>query len=221
VHALAVVLTALALTPLADRSGDGSLIVRPVVPARTIVLHASPAGPVRARVKATIFGSPLVFSVARVRGQWLAVRSEALGNGQLGWIDSRRTSLRWDTTRVWLEADLSRRELVLYRGSVAIRRIRVAVGRPGSPTPVGRFAVSDKLPGARLGGIFGCCVLALTGHQPRLPQGWPGGDRLAIHGGKSSSLGKAVSAGCMRAAEPDLRMLMQAVPLGTPVVVRT
>lgn len=29
---------------------------------------------------------------------------------------------------------------------------------------------------------YGCCVLALTGRQPNVPQGWKGGNRLAIHG---------------------------------------
>jgi hypothetical protein len=220
VHALAAVLAALAIAPLADRSADGALIVRPAIPNGTIALYAAPGGQVRARVKATVFGSPLAFSVARVRGPWVAVRSETLWNEQLGWIDTRRTALRWYTARLWLEADLSQRELVLHSGGVPVRKMRIAIGRAGSPTPMGRYAISDKLPGERLRGTFGCCILALTGHQPRLPPGWPGGDRLAIHGGNESSLGKAVSAGCMRAAATDLRVLMRVVPLGTPVIVR-
>ena len=43
---------------------------------------------------------------------------------------------------------------------------------------------------------YGCCILALSGHQDNLPAGWPGGDRLAIHGG--SGIGSADSAGCLR-----------------------
>jgi lipoprotein-anchoring transpeptidase ErfK/SrfK len=205
-----------AATPSSDQ--DRFLIVRPANPKGTIALHAWPGGAVRVRVsRSTGFGSPLTFSVARVRGHWLGVRSEALPNGRLGWIDARRSSLRRFTTRLWIEADLSQRELVLHRGFEVLRRMPIAIGRGGSPTPIGRFAVTDKLLGHKLGGGFGCCVLALTGHQTRLPAGWIGGDRIAIHGGDESMLGRAVSAGCLHARASDLRALMRIVPLGTPV----
>ncbi len=218
--ALAVVVAALAVAGPLQPSDDGFMIVRPAAANGTVALHASPNGPVRVRLRArTVFGSPLAFSVARVRGHWLGVRSEALSNGRLGWIDSSRARLRYESTQLWLEADLSRRELVLRSGDVILRRIAIAVGRPGSPTPTGQFAITDKLPGEWLGAGFGCCVLALTGHQTRLPPGWPGGDRIAIHGGNERTLGGAVSAGCLHAAARDLRALMQSVPLGTRVVV--
>jgi hypothetical protein len=69
---------------------------------------------------------------------------------------------------------------------------------------------------------YGCCVLALTGHQTKLPPGWPGGDRLAIHAtSDTSSIGKAVSLGCMRAASSQARWLIESVPLGTPVFIRS
>jgi lipoprotein-anchoring transpeptidase ErfK/SrfK len=97
----------------------------------------------------------------------------------------------------------------------------VGVGRPGSPTPLGRFAVTDKLSGGAYGPYYGCCILALSAHQPNLPPGWPGGDRIAIHGTNDpGSIGAATSAGCPHALDVDLRVLMRRVPLGTPVFVR-
>ena len=92
----------------------------------------------------------------------------------------------------------------------------VGVGRPGSPTPTGRFAVTDKLGGASYSASYGCCIIALSATQPNLPAGWPGGNRIAIHGGPT---GGAVSAGCIHAADGDLRYLMRLVPLGTPVAI--
>jgi hypothetical protein len=81
--------------------------------------------------------------------------------------------------------------------------------------------VTDKLPGSRYGSYYGCCILALSAHQPNLPPGWPGGDRIAVHGTDDpGSIGAAVSAGCPRARDADLRYLMRVVPLGAPVVVR-
>ena len=94
--------------------------------------------------------------------------------------------------------------------------------RPGSETPTGRFAVTDKLSGPRFGPYYGCCILALNGKQPNLPAGWQGGNRLAIHGTNSpGTIGAAASAGCLRAGDADLRLLMRRVPLGTPVFIRS
>ena len=102
-----------------------------------------------------------------------------------------------------------------------LRRATVSVGRPGSATPTGRFAVTDKLRGDRFGSYYGCCILALSGTQPNLPPGWPGGNRLAIHGTPApSSLGGAVSAGCVHAPATMLERLMRRVPVGTPVFIR-
>jgi lipoprotein-anchoring transpeptidase ErfK/SrfK len=93
---------------------------------------------------------------------------------------------------------------------------RVAIGAASSPTPTGRFSVTDELSDF-YPSVYGCCVLALSAHQTRLPKGWSGGDRVAIHGG--GGIGSAVSNGCLHADEADLRYLMTTVPLGTLVVI--
>ena len=146
----------------------------------SVALRARPGGKTVTRLAArTEFGSGRVLSVAEVRGRWLGVTTEARPNGRLGWVDSRSDALRVSRTRVSLHADLSRRRLELRRGRRVVKRISVTIGRPGSRTPTGRFAVTDKLPGTRYGGYYGCCILALSGHQPNLPAGWTGGNRLA------------------------------------------
>ena len=186
------------------------------VPAgRRLTLRASPGGQVLTTVGShTEFGSPQTFSVAYVKGPWLAVRSTALGNTLLGWVRARRVHLLNRTLS--LEVDLSKRELIVHDVGI-LRRMRVAVGAPDTPTPAGTFYVTDKLPGADFGSYYGCCILALSGRQPHLPQGWSGGDRLAIHGSPTPTWGLAVSNGCLHANEADLQYLMQNVPLGTAV----
>ena len=192
-------------------------IVRGSVP-----LRSRPNGRMLTRAEArTEFGSPRVMSVAARRGPWLGVVTTEMPNGELAWVNSKHHGLSLRRTRYSLHADLSGRWLELRRGRRVIRRLTVAIGRPGTETPTGRFAVTDKLNGGSFGPYYGCCVLALNGHQPNLPAGWQGGNRLAIHGTDSpGTIGAAASAGCLRASDADLQVLMRRVPLGTPVFIR-
>jgi hypothetical protein len=185
-----------------------------------VALRARPGGRVVERVSSrTSFGSPQALSVVRSRhGRWLAVSTPELGNGRLAWVDARAGGLRFARTRLELDLDLSQRLVALRAGSHVLRRFVVGVGRPDSPTPTGRFSVTDKLSGPAYSAYYGCCILALSATQPNLPAGWSGGNRIAIHGGPT---GGAVSAGCIHAADDDLRYLMRLVPLGTPVLIRS
>src|SRR4051812_5076984 len=187
-----------------------------------VPLRAKPNGRILARAGAkTEFGERRVLSVAATRGPWLGVVATELPNGQLAWVNRKNSALQVRRTAYSLHADLSGRWLELRRHGRRIRRIAVAVGRPGSETPTGRFSVTDKLNGRSFGAYYGCCVLALSGHQPKLPAGWSGGDRLAIHGTDSpGTIGTPASAGCLRAGDADLEVLMRRVPVGTPVFIR-
>jgi L,D-transpeptidase-like protein len=184
-------------------------------------LYDLPGGRRKLRLPAkTEWGSPRILSVVRQRGGWLAVLTPELKNGEVGWIRAGRDQLR---SVAWsLTADLSRRLLVVRKDGRAVRRLRIAVGRRGNPTPKGRFAVTDKLKVSDGGPPYGCCVLALSGHQTRLPRDWPGGDRLAIHAtNDTASIGNAVSLGCMRVRASAGRWLLKTIPLGAPVTVRS
>jgi hypothetical protein len=192
-----------------------------VRPGGTVAVRSKPRGRMLARLDAvTEFGSPQTLAVVARRGRWARVITSVLSNGRSGWVrvDSR---VEVKTTRVRLVLNLSARRLVLKRGHQVLRRMTVGVGRSSSPTPTGRFAVTDKLPGARYGSYYGCCIVALSAHQPHLPSGWRGGDRIAIHGTNApGSIGAASSAGCPHAGEADMRALMRRVPLGAPVFIR-
>lgn len=192
-----------------------------VRPGGAVALRSRPGGPVVARDGATTeFGSPQSLAVAARRGDWVGVTSDALGNGQLAWIRRGTRSVSAGRTLVSLHVSLSRRLLELRVGRRVVRRVEVGVGQPASPTPQGRFAVTDKLSGAPYGGVYGCCILALSGYQTNTPPGWAGGDRIAIHGTDApGTIGGADSAGCLHAADADLRALMRAVPVGAPVFI--
>lgn len=187
--------------------------------ARRTQLRASPGGRVLLSLgRRTGYGSARVLSVVGRRGRWLAVLSEHVPNSRAGWIPAdSATLLHLPYT---LQVDLSERELVVHHEGRPVRRITVAVGRPGTTTPTGRFAVTDRLRIAG-GSPYGCCALALTARQPNVPQGWSGGDRVAIHGtSNEATLGTPASSGCLRAAERDMRWLLARVPDGAPVRIR-
>jgi L,D-transpeptidase catalytic domain len=198
-------------------------VIAEVRPGRSLALRTRPNGPVLARVGATTpFGSQRALAVLQSRrGRWLAVTEAGVGHNRVVWIDARAGGLRYAHTPLELVVDLSDRTLTVLRDRAVAERFRVGVGRPGSPTPTGRFSITDKLAGSAYSSSYGCCILALSATQPNLPAGWTGGNRIAIHGTVSSSdFGRAVSAGCVHASDADLRYLMRAVPLGTPVVIR-
>lgn len=182
---------------------------------RSTPLRARPGGRALARLRRrTEFGSIQILAVARRRGRWLAVRSPALPNGQVGWISANHARLLHET---WtLEVDLSSRRLIARHEGRRRFTIPVAIGKPDTPTPTGSFGVTDRL---RMSGTtYGCCALALSGHQPRIAQGWGGGTRIAIHGTTDTgSIGVPASHGCLRASAAGMRRLMAVIPLGATV----
>ena len=188
---------------------------------RPATLRRRPAGRRLLRVAArTEWKSPRVFGVVRREGDWLAVQAPELPNGRIGWL--RTNDARLDCTTWSLHADLSKRKLFVRREGHTVRVLPVAIGRSTNPTPQGRFSVTDKLRVTDPGSPYGCCVLALTGHQTNLPPDWPGGDRLAIHATQDlTSIGQAASLGCLRSHAARVRWLIETIPLGAPVFIRS
>jgi lipoprotein-anchoring transpeptidase ErfK/SrfK len=187
---------------------------------KTVALRSKPGGQVLKTVGSTTeFNSPTTLSVTARKGKWLGVTSTDLPNGKTGWVKAN-DSLKPHTTHISVRIDLSRRSLELRDGRKVVRTVKVGIGRGESATPTGRFAITDKLSGGAYGPYYGCCILALSGHQVNTPAGWQGGDRLAIHGTNNpGSIGVPSSAGCLHADAEDLRVMMRRVPLGTPVFI--
>jgi L,D-transpeptidase catalytic domain len=188
---------------------------------RAATLYRDPGGERRLRIgPKTEWGSERVMGVVSQRGDWLGVQASELKNGEVAWIQRDRVKL--DCVQWSIQADLSKHTVTVQHDGKTVKKVKVAIGRAENPTPKGRFSVTDRL--AVKGGdpTYGCCVLALTGHQTHLPAYWPGGDRLAIHAtNDESSIGHAVSLGCMRAPATQARWLIDHIPLGTPVFIHS
>ncbi len=96
------------------------------------------------------------------------------------------------------------RKLDLYKQSKLHKTYTIAVGKPLTPTPKGNFRIINK--SKNPGGPFGSRWMGLS--KPR----------IGIHGtNKPSSIGKAVSKGCIRMHNKDAEELFDLVEIGTPV----
>jgi len=167
----------------------------------------------------TGYGSERVLSVVARRGPWLGVLTDHMPNSRVAWIPQRSAELVHEPYR--LDVDLSARRILVRREGRVVRRIGVAIGKPSTSTPTGRFAVTDTLRIGPSNPEYGCCAVALTGRQPNLPPGWTVSDRLAIHGTPDEgAIGRAVSNGCLHAREADMRWLLRHVTLGARVQIR-
>ena len=187
---------------------------------RRTQLRRSPGGPVvRAIDTTTGYGSERVLSVVARRGDWLGVLTEHMPNSRVAWIPQASVELLHEPYR--LDVDLSARRIVVRREGRVVRRIGVAIGKPSTATPVGRFAVTDTLRVPESRPEYGCCAIALTGRQVNLPAGWSTSDRLAIHGTPNEgAIGSTVSNGCLHARRADMRWLLRHVRLGARVQIR-
>jgi lipoprotein-anchoring transpeptidase ErfK/SrfK len=187
---------------------------------RRTQLRRSPGGAVVRSIGTTTgYGSERVLAVVARRGRWLGVLTDHMPNSRAGWIPADSVELLHEPYR--LDVDLSARRIVVRREGRVVRRIRVAIGAPGTATPVGRFAVTDTLRISKRHPEYGCCAVALTGRQPNVPQGWSVSDRLAIHGTPNEgAIGSEVSNGCLHAGEADMRWLLRKVTLGAEVRIR-
>jgi lipoprotein-anchoring transpeptidase ErfK/SrfK len=138
------------------------------------------------------------------------------GTRRTGWIPLK--GLRRSHTMVTVRADLSQHRITVRRGGRVLMGFPAATGAPWSPTPTGRFFVTDRVPFS--GGYLGTFAFGISDIQTRLPPGWRGGNQLAIHGTNDpGSIGRSASAGCLRVSERALSRLKPLLRLGTPVVI--
>jgi hypothetical protein len=166
----------------------------------------------------TEFGSPTTFWVRERAPGWLGVSTPELPNGEIGWVREDASLLSGGLVTHSVLVDLSTRTATLFYEGREMRSWPVTIGAPGAETPIGRFAITDTFEGG-LNPAYGCCALAISATQPDLPSGWLGGNRIAFHG-TGGPLGVAASSGCVRSADRDVRAMLRAAPLGTPVAIR-
>jgi lipoprotein-anchoring transpeptidase ErfK/SrfK len=150
------------------------------------------------------------------------------------WLSSTRSSTEPTNTEpteeptpeeLYLEVSLSQRTLSVYHDQQPQHHYPLAVGREGWETPTGVFYVIETRKNP-------AWEHPLTGEVippgPTNPLGdrwigfWTDGQvYIGFHGtADESNLGAAVSHGCLRLSNSDIRELYEQVEPGTPVIVR-
>jgi lipoprotein-anchoring transpeptidase ErfK/SrfK len=151
---------------------------------------------------------------------WVRVQLPHRPNEVNGWVPRAYVGLAPTPLRV--RVHLGARRLELWSGTRRVAAWRAGIGRPGTPTPRGSFAVEDLVrvsPGAR--GVYGRFILTLTAHSTTLRTFAGGEGRSAIHGtGTLGRVGRESSYGCVILADRPLRTLWGRLRPGTPVEIR-
>lgn len=194
----------------------------------TVTVRAAPKPSARRRMvlrtTAPFSGNGTVVLITRrteVDGvAWVEVLLPMRPNGARGWIP--QDVLRLSRTTVRVAIDLSERRLRVFRAGRRVMSATIAIGKPGTPTPVGRaFAIAERIETNMPGGFLGPIVLPLTGFSETLNEFAGGDGRVAIHGTSMPWLiGTRASNGCMRMRNADIVRLARLAAPGTPVAIR-
>jgi hypothetical protein len=146
---------------------------------------------------------------------WYEVDLPIRPNGVRGWVPA--TGLKPYVVCWRLRIELGKRKLIAYEDGRERMRLTVAIGQSATPTPTGSFYVLERLFLRDPGGPYGPGALGLSSFSPVLT-GWTRGGPVAIHGTDDArTVGGAVSNGCVRVRNEQMRLLLRDVPAGTPV----
>lgn len=191
----------------------------------TTQLYRTPGGaPLSTLGVADGYGFPTTIPIvaerlrADCRATWFRVRVRSYPNGQLAWL--RAGTVATSRIRKRVVVDVSQHRLFLYkRGKLALST-PAAVGKPGTPTPIGRFYITQRFILTNPHGPYGSRALGISAFSDVL-RSWRDGGPIGIHGtNEPFSIGKAVSHGCIRLPDAAIVRLFKQVPLATPVIIR-
>ena len=161
---------------------------------------------------------PFTMAVTERRGNWVKVQLPVRPNGTEGWVSLADVDISTTTHRI--EIHLGEHRLRAYDDTTIIADTPVVIGSSATPTPTGRFYVTDLVPQSNPSGAYGPIALATDGYSEVMDEFSTGVPVVALHGTNRPELvGQAVSNGCIRIPNEIVTMLSDTVPLGTPVFI--
>jgi lipoprotein-anchoring transpeptidase ErfK/SrfK len=204
--------------------GDRRVAYAAVVEGRAVAFRRPGGKRIAVFGRLNVNGVPTVLGVLgvvldrRCEPRWYRVQLPLRPNGITGFVRATAVSIHEISTRI--EIDLSERTIVVLRHGKTLMRLTTAIGARATPTPTGRYYVNQRLRTTDPSGPFGPGALGISAFSPVLT-GWTQGGPIGIHGTNiPSTIGKAVSNGCLRVPNAKILRLFDEVPAGTPVVIR-
>ncbi|MFJ4222497.1 L,D-transpeptidase family protein [Curtobacterium luteum] len=184
----------------------------------SVPVSATPGGPAtQTLANPQASGAPLVFRVVDRRDGWVEVQLAQRPNGSTGWVPTSAVTLSEDPYAVVVTR--STNTLALYEDGKVVARYPVATGTGGTPSPTGRFALTELLAPTNAG--YGPYAYGTTAFSDVLNSFGGGPGQIGLHGtDDASSIGTAASHGCIRMRNADITALAERLPLGTPFQVR-
>lgn len=164
----------------------------------------------------TYYKNPLVVEVLENQGDWMKVSITARPNHTTGWIKADDVTIA--ATDFHMELDLSTFHLKVFQGAVVFIETDVVIGKDSTPTPLGRFFVTEKIKNPSDTGIYGAWILPINGYSEVLDTFDNGLPQVAFHGTNQPELVRTKSSnGCVRIPNDVVVKIAGAIPAGTPI----
>jgi lipoprotein-anchoring transpeptidase ErfK/SrfK len=182
-----------------------------------VTVHDSPGGAETARFEnPQQSGAPLTFLVVEARGAWLEVHLPQRPNGSTGWISADDVMLH--RLEYSLHVSTQQNTLTVRRNDALIETYPVATGTGGTPTPTGKFYLTELIAPTNDG--YGPFAFGLSAFSDVLSSFGGGPGQVGLHGtDDAASIGTAASHGCIRLSNEHIAALAAMLPLGTPITI--
>lgn len=200
-----------------------SLIAQATVP--QVAVYDAPGAPAPARAFENPWllngeadkAIPQVFLVEEQRSDgWLRIQLPERPNGSTGWV--RQSEMKVTQNPYRLEVSLTERKIKVFERTEVRYEGDVAIGKPETPTPTGKYFIRVLLQTPNPNSVYGPYAYGLSAHSEVLTEFNGGDGETGVHGNNDRSvLGKDVTAGCIRMDNDEITRLSKILPLGTPV----
>lgn len=181
------------------------------------VVYTRPGGPPVAALPTTELASPTWVPVVQSQAGWDRVLLPSRPNRSTGWIYLGSGGLQTAYSAYQVQINLNTDRLTVFDTGRSLGSWTVAIGAPGTPTPIGRtFLLASLAPEHP---TYSPLILPLGLHSRSLGTFGGGPGTIGLHGWPDPAVfGHPVTHGCVRVPAAALRVLSQ-VPLGSAVVI--
>lgn len=207
-------------------NADGAALVLLAEPDTTVDARsaAEEDAPIVARLHSRIDGPQAFLATMsfedwenrRSEPEWIEVLLPIRPNGRTGWIRMDAVTPYRNGYRIDIHTDDFRMR-VSKDGETIVETV-IALGAGDTPTPLGRFYLTELIRANDPTGVYGPYAFGLSGYSNTLEAFGTGEGVIGIHGtNEPQALGTSVSHGCIRVANDQIELLAGTLPLGTPV----